>query len=189
LQNICLGGVHGCYYKFLNNDIYNKNYDQILLVDCDIIVSPNAPNIFDLGKIEFAARADINEKAKHVWYQQLVEVDPYIPGIDTTYFNVGVCYMSQETYNMLYESILPYYVHDAQQQLKFGKGPTAPDQTPVNQKIHKAGLYTELDPRWNNMVLAEGWDSNAYCWHFAGVPHEKKYEIMKDAWNILRDSY
>lgn len=78
------------YEKFQIFDVLNGDYDQVLFVDTDIVVTPNAPSVFDLcPPTSFGAANEAGysmaETHKAVTQEQLGEVDWKHP-----YFNSGV---------------------------------------------------------------------------------------------------
>lgn len=84
------------YEKFQIFDILNGDYDQVLFVDTDIVVTPNAPSVFEICPVNvFGAANEIGysmaEKHKFLTQAQLGPIDWMRP-----YFNSGVMLLGDQ---------------------------------------------------------------------------------------------
>lgn len=187
------------YEKWNEEGILNSEYSRILIVDSDVIVRWDTPNVFETFKnVEFGMVQDaggVRTGAYHLnQWKDLVDVSTIDP---SSYCNSGILMISLENYKIVNSEIQKYFKYWKEQYIKTGTNPDAIDQTPVNIIGHKnIGNVKLLPDTWNNMVMAKYKDgsfiNDSYIWHFTGPNMggwRNKSEIMKQTWTHIKDQY
>jgi lipopolysaccharide biosynthesis glycosyltransferase len=150
------------YYNKLKIGDYLEIYDRVLYLDCDLIVKPNTPNIFDLVPIN--AIGVINEACFNNYDQEIVGVKNALGQLDNwqeDYFNSGVIVVSK-IHKPLFtfpQKIFPSPFYE---------------QTYLNWQAHYLNYEIKYLPREFNYIFVNTPDLNleipesAYIVHFAG---------------------
>jgi hypothetical protein len=106
-------GQHPYWDRWLsiqNDEPEVEDFDELLMLDNDIYISENAPNIFDvwdpakINVVEESAQGPWNPKAIPDYYRSFcVEPDARLP-VPTKVFNMGVCVINRQQ-NSLFKSL------------------------------------------------------------------------------------
>ncbi len=166
--------------------LFNIGYDRILLLDRDILITPNAPNIFECyPDMDTLYAFDEN------FPDEMMNRDPIVNGIKEgidwpknergmyKYFNSGVVIISKN-FKDFTKGIkdLP----ETPQMRKF------PEQTSMNYMVFTKGIkFESMSCHWNRMdrgvpdVQNKRYD--AYFIHYAGdmafIPHQSKAQTIR----------
>lgn len=187
------------YEKWNEEEILNSNYSKILIVDSDIIVRWDTPNIFDTFKnIEFGMVKDAGGVLTGTYHlnqwKDIVDISTINPSL---YSNSGLLLLTLENYKVVNSQIKKYFQYWKEQFIKTGSNPDAIDQTPVNiigwKDIGKIDILPNI---WNNMVMSKYEDASfindSYIWHFTGPKMggwRNKSEIMSQIWTHIKNNY
>lgn len=165
--------------------LFNMGYDRILLLDRDILITPNAPNIFECyPDMDTLYALDEN------FSNEMMNRDPIVNGImeeidwpknergTYKYFNSGVVIISKNFKDFIKGARdLP----ETPQMRKF------PEQTSMNYMVFKKGIkFESLSCHWNRMDFGNPDPQNkrydAYFIHYAGdmafMPQESKGQTI-----------
>jgi lipopolysaccharide biosynthesis glycosyltransferase len=186
------------YEKWYDEEILSSNYDKILIVDSDVIVRWDTPNIFEtFPKIEFGMVLDGGGEVGPYHFKQWEEIENITTLNQTQYYNSGILLTTLNNYKTINKHIPRYFDYWQNQYIKNKKNPDAIDQTPVNiigQKI--IGKISTLPNIWNNMVMSKYDDASfindSYVWHFTGPKMggwSNKANIMEQIWEHIKDQY
>jgi len=147
------------------------HYDRVLLIDCDILVTPKAENIFEKYPEDFLFA--FNENSDDEWMQRESWIDTYSPDFDwpvyngrKQYFNTGCVLLNKSHRNIL----------NLMAQMKFTHKNFSIDsseQTPLNYVVSKHKIpFKSLDYSFNRMDLGKNDPTNerykANFIHYAG---------------------
>lgn len=188
-----------CFEKFQGFKLFEMNFDRVLFLDRDVIITPNAPNIFkcypDLNTLY---AFDENSPAEHM------DRDPIVAaiknGIDWPknkdgkyrYFNAGIFLVSKNFGHFIdgYRNKQLYAIPEMR---------IFHEQTCLNYMAAGKGIpFGNFDRCWNRMDLMQpdprGQRYEAHFIHYAGsmafVPHEDKAEtIRKDFVHLYGQEY
>lgn len=174
---------------------YGRKYEKIGIVDSDTIVSPDAPNIFDLfTEDDFCG---VNDLCDFNWLLSSIEGrQHFFPNTYlniNTYLNAGVLFFGNK-YLSIFEELYWFYLENSMEIDSIKTG--GKEQTLLNFIIQKNQVPVRLlDPSWNLLSIHRknmfqyNWQLNldqvpyfvkyAYIWHFTGFPIEQRVEIMK----------
>ncbi len=192
--------AHCAFKKWQEPIISESGYDRVLVVDSDVIVRWDAPNIFDTyADVDFGMVQDaggVNTGIYHInqWKESFDIPSSFLPNF---YCNTGIVLLSKNNYDIVSSNILPYFEFWKTEYEKNGKHPDAIDQTPVNIIGWKHCKEVELlNPIWNNMVMAKYNDfsflNDSYVWHFTGPlmgGWGNKSNIMNTVWAHIKEYY
>jgi alpha-N-acetylglucosamine transferase len=192
-------GGHCAYEKWNENQILNSHYNKILIVDSDIIVRWDTPNIFDtfpnieFGMVKDQGGASTGKYHLDQWknFQDISNINP------TLYCNSGFLILNYQNYKIVHQQIKKYFSYWKDQFIKTRTNPDAIDQTPVNiigwKDIGKIDILPEI---WNNMIMTKYDDASfindSYIWHFTGPKMGgwgNKASIMRQIWESIKDNY
>jgi lipopolysaccharide biosynthesis glycosyltransferase len=141
-----------------------QQYDKVLIIDADILMNPEAPNIFDEcppGKI-----CAVDERSQYGSTQNIVNAwkkigtgtlpgtaeDYYkrlgFPGTFSKQFNSGFIVFEPKTHKEFFESVYTTYMPRI-----FAGEDLDGDQGPLNYEGNRHGLVHYLDERWNRVWL------------------------------------
>tara|TARA_R110000868_G_scaffold363011_2_gene625252 strand:+ start:1958 stop:2716 length:759 start_codon:yes stop_codon:yes gene_type:complete len=178
-----------------------KGYDKIGIVDSDTIISPNAPNIFDLfTEDDFCGVGDLCDIN---WLLSSIDGrQHFFPDTNldiSQYFNAGVLFLGSK-HLTVFEDLLNLYLNnqDAIDGIKGG----GKEQTLLNYVVQSSGVEVKLlDPSWNLLsmhrknIIRNNWQLNidpapyfikyAYIWHFTGFPIEHRTNFMRETWELV----
>ena len=173
------------YYVFDMLEANNIEYDQILMVDADMIVHPDCPNFFndtnnkftsvhDYGVYEWILRS-IENYSKHVFNGHMIDFWKYIN---------GGFQIVNKNHKDFYKKILEFYNTNKdlllQVQQSYGVGT---DQTVLNFLLELENIDVNLlsyEYNMGNMPAKEILDDEltftkiGYIYHFNGIPDKEK---------------
>lgn len=166
-RKINLTGVHNfnpiLFEKYQLYEIL-ENYDRVLYVDTDVLITPNAPNIFEIvaknnigGVFEdFGTEKEDRRKIMKCVQEKLGDV-----GWRKGYMNSGV-FLVSKMHRKIFRMYEKYGIYDGEY-----------EQTNTNWYIRKAGFnIQEIDYKFNFMGLMRifygPFHRNAYFIHYAG---------------------
>jgi len=170
-----------------SNDI---DYDQVLIVDADTMVHPDAPNIFDITDRKFCV---VHNYGSYDWVCRSIEnyKKHLFPDVDVPlfeYFNSGVIICNKE-HKEFYEKIIKFYLDNRDNIVKlqdtYGVGT---DQPVLNFFVQKENIdYKQLGYEWNMQdmrrfeILDEELTFTKIGWiyHFNGIPNDLRNYMME----------
>lgn len=182
-----------------------KGYEKIGIVDSDTIISPHAPNIFNLfAEEDFCGVGDLCDLN---WLLSSIDArKQFFPNINldiAQYFNAGVLFFGSK-HLKIFEDLLTLYLNN-QETIDSLKG-GGKEQTLLNYVVQNNRVKVKLlDPSWNLLsihrknMFAHNWQLNldhtpyflkyAYIWHFTGFPIEDRTRLMQRTWEIVSNSF
>ena len=187
------------FQQYFIPTLSEKEYDRVLIVDADVIVRWDTPNIFnEFPNHNFSVVRDAGFDAGNYHLKQWLNFNPNIKTPPKDYFNSGVILISKENYLKLKEGIVPYYEYYVNAKLNKTPRIDTSDQTPTNILAYE--LFPQdikyLDYNWNNMVMFNYDDfsfvKNTYLWHFTGPKMggwDNKGKLMEQLYLHLQDYY
>ncbi len=173
------------YLTFEKNQIYHffNQYDRIIRLDSDILITPNCPNLFEVVPENMigAVFEDVGSRKNHRKSQiQLVKNELGSVDWDENYFNSGMIVVSK-----MHKDLFLLTSDDLKQISNSNLGDMK-EQTFLNWRIHKHGINLfPLDYHYNHMsMFSETWNNSAdplksYLIHYAG-PQKGKFERIKN---------
>ena len=166
--------------------LFNMGYDRILILDRDILITPNAPNIFECyPDMDTLYAFDEN------FPDEMMNRDPIVNGIKAgidwpknergvyKYFNSGVVIISKN-FKDFTKGIME--LPETPQMRKFA------EQTSMNYMVFKKGIkFESLSCHWNRMDFGvpdvQNKRYDAYFIHYAGemgfIPQESKPQTIR----------
>lgn len=165
---------------------YLHEYDQVAIIDADIYIRPNSPNIFDdleeeysfgaVPEMDMPINAPYIQKIKnysHMQYQSIAKKDwRYETSTGFEFMNMGVMVMNKSFLEYL-DGMTPKQFIEQSKFKDFvdGKGnwKWSTDQTLLNTWIRKRGVpFKRMDWKWNGLysALQEGKVQDSYFVHF-----------------------
>lgn len=188
------------YYDITVNDSYNyltfeKNqvvdyldkYDQVLRIDSDVLVKPDAPNIFDYvpeGSVG-GVYEDVRDNKQHR-QREIRRLQKNLSkdlNWDEGYINSGVAVAGSFAYKVF--DINAEYIKQHSREL----GPFK-EQSLFNFKVQENHLpVTSLSPRWNRMSMFNNIPKEeAYFIHYAGPSYNEQVKLMEeDIAKLIKD--
>ena len=181
---LAINGPGGYNYlnfeKFQVADCFDI-FDRILRLDSDVLINPEAPNIFE--ETEDASFAAVMEDHGSRAAQRRKEVQRLahrfsVPAWHKDYFNSGVVVANRE----VREAFVPRL--DLTPQNLRDLGPFK-EQSLLNLQLHWLNVWQDhdvqaLDRRWNRMrAFVDIPKSQAYILHYAG-PKDKEQRLMME---------
>jgi len=178
--NDILGRSH---YRIMKVGERLNEYDKILSIDSDVIITPNCPNLFDIVPFEKVGTIyeDKGTRQKHrqTIIQEVQKKWGYV-NWQEGYLNTGVFIVSSIHKNIFEKEQGEYWIGFGYDDIHFG------------WKIHKFNyLIHELDYRFNHTTMfSEPWNGNksrfdSYIIHYAGRGcfdcNSRIKQIKKDA--------
>lgn len=174
-------------YQLLEaNDI---DYDQIMIVDADTMIHPNAPDVFKETEHKFCA---IHNYGSYDWVCRSIEnyKKHLFPDVDVPlfeYFNSGVIICNKK-HKDFYNKIIEFYLENQEKicilQSKYGVGT---DQPVLNFFVQQENIeYKQLQYKWNmqDMRRCEILDEEltftkiGWVYHFNGMDDNTRNYIM-----------
>lgn len=177
-----------CFEKFQGFKLFDKGFDRILFLDRDVIITPNAPNIFDCyPDVDALYAFDENSPLEHM------DRDSIVSGIKKDidwpknvygkyrYFNAGVFIVGKNVKDFI-DGYRNRQLYSIPQMRIFH------EQTCLNYfAAQKQVKFGNLDRWWNRMDLMQpdpqGERYNAHFIHYAGsmafVPNEQKIQTIR----------
>ncbi|MBN2315289.1 MAG: hypothetical protein JXM79_15270 [Sedimentisphaerales bacterium] len=176
-----------CFEKFQGFKLFNMGFDRVLFLDRDVIVTPDAPNIFDhYPDMDSLYAFDENFPFEHMNRDHIVSAVKN--GIDWPknnhgkyrYFNAGIFIVGKSVKDLIdgYRNRQLYSIPEMR---------IFHEQTCLNYfAAQKQIKFGNLDCRWNRMDLMQpdpqGERYNAQFIHYAGsmafVPNEEKIQTI-----------
>jgi len=177
-------------YVFQLLDDSGIDYDQILIVDADTIIHPNAPNIFELSKRKFCA---VHNYGSYDWICRSIEnyKKHLFPNVEVPlfeYFNSGII-ICNKSHKNFYEKIINFYLNN-QEKIRILQETyhVGTDQPVLNYFVQQEKIeYKQLPYEWNMQdlrrfeILDEELTFTKIGWiyHFNGIPDDMRNYIMK----------
>ena len=175
-----ISDVHSEYKlaaKFLLPQMFDAGYREVLFLDTDIVLMPNAPNIFEIDpKDDVLVHDDWSVMSSREWlldeYTRLREELGIHQQIPNTCYNTGVVLMREKARDLFAPPSAP-----------FTPSHTA-EQSVVNLAAARSGLRIGLLPRewneqwWPNRRIVER--CGTYAYHWANAPHSKRVRDMAE---------
>ena len=169
--------------ELLNND--SIEYNRVLIVDCDTIVHPNAPNIFDIVTDDFNV---VHNRGCYDWLFRSMEIYSKLLFNNywfsfAEYFNSGFI-VANKNHSNFFRIVLKFY-HDNRDKIQMieNKYMVGTDQPVLNfmAQIHNIKLNI-LDYEWNMQdmvrkeILTQDLLFTKYGWvyHFNAIPSNYK---------------
>lgn len=176
------GGFLPIYEKENAFDYFDR-YDQICIVDADIWIRPNSPNIFDsvdpsvdfAGVIErdmpiqpwYAQKIDNYSRMQYQSLHSKVDFSPGKHGFE--FYNMGLMMMNKSIYKYINESAKDFITRPEFKDFVDGQGPWkwSTDQTLLNYWVRKEKMKQQhLNWRWNALYTAVKDPASAHFVHF-----------------------
>ncbi len=174
------------HFEKANAFLFLDEYDQIAIIDADIFIRDNAPNLFDemndntvvagVRECDMPLTPQTAGKVKEYSYGQygmLPEMKKLDGPNGIPFYNTGVLVFNSQKFKPYLNGNTPEEFVKRKEFEKFvngeGKWKWASDQTPLNWWFQKEGMVTQnLDWKWN--ALYKGIHDNklaeAYTLHF-----------------------
>lgn len=198
INNEILKNYH--FQQFLTDTLSNKEYDRLLIVDCDTIIRWDAPNLFEKFKDHsFTVVKDISGAQSGKYHlDQWTKFNPNIKTPPEKYFNSGFILTNKVNYLKLKKAILPYYEYYVNVKKNNIHRIDTSDQTPSNILAYELfeNEIKYISDIWNNMVMFKYDDfsfiNDSYIWHFTGPRMGgwgKRDILMKKVWDIVEKYY
>ena len=160
------GGFLPIYEKENAFDWFYKGYDQIAIIDADIYIRPEAPNIFDdlSDKYDFGAVVERDmpisgayahkiQNYSHMQYTRLNDVKWEWNDWGAKFYNMGMMVMNKSILDYLHgESARQFLTRPEFKRFVDGDGAWkwSTDQTLLNWWVKKAGVKVkDMDWKWN----------------------------------------
>ncbi len=188
------------FQQYFIPTLSQKQFDRVLIVDCDTMVRWDTPNIFETYPSHtFSVVRDISGESSGKYHlDQWLNFNPNIKTPPRDYFNSGVMLLNKNNYLALKKGIIPYYEYYIKAKRNNTPRIDTSDQTPTNILAHE--LFPDeinyLDNFWNNMVMFRYDDfsfaEHSYIWHFTGPRMGgwgNKDKLMKQLYLHLQDYY
>ncbi len=169
------------YEKTQIFDLLNL-YERVLFIDCDILITPDAENLFDYSTNDSVAAISVEDvypgaqKEKSVLSQLLGEVDWVQP-----YFNSGVVLFTSTHKNLLNrtDGLIEKWIKGKELQNIKGLN----DQSVFNYRVNKYSIpINYLDPAFN-FTKAQGHFEERFGKHFihyAGMKGNRHFRVRLD---------
>lgn len=188
------------FKKWGNENVINKDFERVLMVDTDTMIRWDAPNIFDtFSQIENGMVLDAGGPGTGVYHLRQWSTDFHIDkGLTgAKYCNAGVALLSKENYKIISNEMVKYFEYWDSAVRNKTQIPDAMDQTPTNIIMWNKCNGVELLPEtWNNMVMSKYTDgsfiNDSYVWHFTGPTlggWGNKNNIMEQVYNQIKHKY
>jgi len=171
-------------------DSSGVDYNQVLIVDADTIIHPDAPDIFKLTDDKFCA---VRSYGSYDWmcrsienYKKHMFPDINVPYFE--YFNSGVI-LCNKKHKKFYEKIINFYLTNRENIVKLQETyQVGTDQPILNFFVKQENIeYKQFDYEWNmqDMNRFEILDDEltftklGWIYHFNGIPDDLRNYMMK----------
>jgi hypothetical protein len=177
-----------------SNDI---SYDQIMIVDADTMIHPNAPNVFETTDNKFCI---VHNYGSYDWVCRSIEnyKKHLFPEIDVPlfeYFNSGVI-ICNESHKEFYEKVIHFYIENRDNivllQETYGVGTDQPILNFLTQKEKVNCKYLPYEWNMQDMSRFEALTEDlifmkiGWIYHFNSIPNnhnnDLSYYWMKKTW-------
>lgn len=178
------------WVKFALHEITKDMYTRALWLDSDIIVRPDAPDLFEMvpsDKLGVFNEGKFTPRAVAL-YEAMHKYGVVLTGWDRrSYYNTGVMVVSQEQRHLFNDPL------NVNAQMTYGFG----EQTYVNVRIiqRKTPVF-ELPYQCNRMSIMDGITGvsrlSGYFVHYAGYPGEGLMDIIESdlrRWEVCEGHY
>jgi len=183
-------------------------YDQICLVDSSAIIKWNAPNFFEMTERKFCGLRDTDNMN---WtYQSIKGYEEFFNfKLDTTkYINSGFIIFNEihkeffRSFKNLYYGNVDKFCNLQDNVIKKGT-----EQTPLNYWLQMQGVDIKTDlplpfkltHLHRKDMFSHNWQLKedttpffmkyGYIWFFNGIPKDRRSQIMKQTWDMIKDNY
>jgi hypothetical protein len=171
-------------------------YDQVMTVDADTIVHPNAPNIFDKTEGKYSV---VPSYGSYDWMYRSIEnyKKHLFPDVDIPvfkYFNSGVIICNKK-HKEFYNKIINFYLDNRDNIVKLQETySVGTDQPILNFFIQKENIECKYLPyEWNMQDLNRTELLNndllftkiGWIYHFNGIPDDLRNYIMDKTWSEI----
>ena len=163
----CKEGNGRWHYRIFKHRELHEEYDRILLLDTDLLLLPDCPNIFeivDYDKIGTVLEDRGSRRGDRLHRMMAIQQQHGDIGWRNKYINNGV-FLSSKCHKDIYETF------DGSYWLGSGQ-----DDVHMGYKIHKLGFeYHDLGYKFNHMTMfSERWNNSpdrfaSHIIHYAGV--------------------
>ena len=171
-------------------DSSGVDYNQVLIVDADTIIHPDAPDIFKLTDDKFCV---VRSYGSYDWmcrsienYKKHMFPDINVPYFE--YFNSGVI-LCNKKHKKFYEKIINFYLTNRENIVKLQETyQVGTDQPILNFFVKQENIeYKQFDYEWNmqDMNRFEILDDEltftklGWIYHFNGIPDDLRNYMMK----------
>lgn len=170
--------------KFYIYELLRK-YDEGMWIDCDTIVSPRAPNIFEVagGKFSAYVEGDIVKRVpvfREYWAVMKGWIVPEPRLIK--YVNAGV-FVIPASENKILLPPSEAEISTTEKIHRFQPGRFL-EQDFINLRLIEFGVkVNSLPDVWNTMQISENWEcrkERSYIIHYAGFPRGKTPSMMRE---------
>jgi len=176
------------------------DYDQIMIVDADTMVHPDAPNIFNETDNKFCV---VHNYGSYDWVCRSIEnyKKHLFPDVDVPlfeYFNSGIIICNKK-HKEFYEKIIKFYLDNRDDIVKLQEMyHVGTDQPILNFFVQKENIdYKQLGYEWNmqDMNRYEILDDEltftkiGWIYHFNSIPDDLRYYMMGRTSNIFRRKF
>jgi len=181
-------------FKLLDD---NKiNYNQVMTVDADTMIHPNAPNIFDITDNKFCA---VHGYGSYDWICRSIEnyKKHLFPDVDVPlfeYFNSGVIICNKK-HKSFYDKVIDFYLNNRDNIVKLQETyHVGTDQPILNFFVQKENIdYKQLGYEWNMQdmrrfeILDEELTFTKIGWiyHFNSIPDDLRNYMMNKTWGEI----
>ena len=172
------------------------DYDQIMIVDADTMVHPNAPNVFDKTDGKFCV---VHGYGSYDWVCRSIEnyKKHLFPDVDVPlfeYFNSGVIICNKK-HKQFYDKVINFYLDNRDNIVKLQETyHVGTDQPILNFFVQKENIYyKQLGYEWNmqDMRRFEILDDEltftkiGWIYHFNSIPDDLRYYMMERTSKVL----
>lgn len=171
------------FEKFQAVDMLDE-YDRILLLDADVMLSPTCPDVFDvvpedaIGCVfEDVGPAEESRRRAIEWIRQLA-FDPALEYWTEGYFNSGVMVFSK-----CHQDALRLDLNNTQVRDVASHGPWN-DQHVLNYLARRSGCpIRRMGYRWNHMsMFADKHTHDSHIIHYAGLGGNQRFQAARADW-------
>jgi len=161
----------------------------------------DCPNIFDLSEGRYTA---VKDDLSLEWtYNSLMGYKKFFPDVEldwTEYVNNGVLVLPKDNGKEFCDKVKNFYQDniDELRNLQHHTLKKGTDQTPVNylakeffgDNINYLTKKFNMTHMYKTHAFIDGiFTKCSYIWHFNGLPREKRNEIMKWTWDMIKENY
>ena len=185
------------------------DYDQILLIDSNIMIRWDCPNLFDLTQGRFTAARDV-DNMRWTW-ESVQGYKEFFNNFEfdfPKYFNSGFIFFN-ESHREIFQSFKKFYydnrktlIHLSENVVKRGF-----EQTCMNywMQMNNVDINLDIPPiyRMSHMHRKElfhhNWQLNesktphfikhSYIWMFNGTPKDSRTQMINQTWDLIKHNY
>lgn len=184
-------------------------YDQILLIDSNILIRWDCPNLFDLTDRKFTAARDV-DNMRWTW-ESVQGYKEFFNGFDfdfNKYFNSGFIFFN-ESHREVFNSFKDFYYKNRQELIHLQENVVKRgfEQTCMNYWMQINNVDINLDIpviyRMSHMhrkeVFGNNWQLNenltphfikhSYVWMYNGTPKDSRTSMINQTWDLVKHHY